>query len=90
MNAWHAMMQALLQGTQWLEELSSLIAPNNTKKNPGVNLQSWARRRIAHVHDELKVARLNVDPGLAEFLRRCAHTILKLGLFRRTGMWRVR
>jgi inorganic triphosphatase YgiF len=47
----------LLLATQWLEELASLKVPGNKKIKPGEHLQSWARHRIVHLHDELKDAR---------------------------------
>lgn len=49
----------LLWATQWLEELASQTGPDNPKTKHGEHLQSWARRRIAHLHGELKDARKN-------------------------------
>jgi inorganic triphosphatase YgiF len=49
----------LLLAAQWLEELASLTGPFNQKTKHGEHLQSWARRRIAHLHDELKGASKN-------------------------------
>ena len=49
----------LLWAAQWLEELASLTGPFNQKTKNGKHLQSWARHRIAHLHDELKDASKN-------------------------------
>ena len=49
----------LLTATQWLEDLASMTGPGNQKVKPDEHLKSWARRRIAHLHDELKDASKN-------------------------------
>jgi len=46
----------LLEATHWLEELSAGSGPDHAATEPKVSLQSWARRRIAHLHEQLKVA----------------------------------
>jgi inorganic triphosphatase YgiF len=49
----------LLLAAQWLEELASLTGPFNQTTKHGEHLQSWARHRIVHLHDELKDASKN-------------------------------
>ena len=49
----------LLLAAQSLEELALLTGPFNQTTKHGEYLQSWARRRITHLHDELKDASKN-------------------------------
>jgi len=51
----------LLWAAQWLEELASLTGSFNQTTKHGEQLQSWARRRITHLHDELKDASKNAS-----------------------------
>jgi inorganic triphosphatase YgiF len=49
----------LLLAAQWLEELASLAGPFDQTTKHSEHLQSWARHRIAHLHDELQDASKN-------------------------------
>ena len=49
----------LLWATQWLEELGGPSGADTQKIKHRERLQSWARHRIAHLHDELKDASKN-------------------------------
>lgn len=46
----------LLATTQWLEDLSTLTRPVDAEIKRNASLQSWARRRIDRLHDQLKLA----------------------------------
>ena len=46
----------LLATTQWLEGLSAPKEPGDARVKPEVSLRHWARRRIVHLHAQLKLA----------------------------------
>lgn len=47
---------ALLATTQWLEGLSALTGPDAAKLDPDLSLRRWARRRMARLHRQLRLA----------------------------------
>ncbi len=52
---------ALLEITQWLEELPVTKGCNNSPADPKVSLRPWARDRITRLHSKLKDALRNAD-----------------------------
>ncbi len=50
---------SLLEITQWLEELSSLAAPEPQAIERQGTLRTWAKRRIKGLHDQLQLALLD-------------------------------
>lgn len=62
----------LLQISQWIEELASFSVPcqgNNHRNQRNDDLESWARRRVVHLHGQLKDARRDLSGA------NCAHRV---------------
>lgn len=59
---------SLLEITQWLEELSTLVAPEPQTIERQGTLRTWAKRRIKRLHDQLQRALL--DSGDPDRLHR--------------------
>jgi CHAD domain-containing protein len=59
---------SLLEITQWLEELSTLVAPDPVAFELKEPLRTWAKRRIKRLHDQLQLALL--DSGDPDRLHR--------------------
>jgi inorganic triphosphatase YgiF len=52
---------ALLAITQWLEEFAALNGSDDAKADLKTSLRRWARRRVVHLHKQLKVTLRDVD-----------------------------
>ena len=50
---------SLLEITQWIEELSNLMAPGLITLERKQTLRTWARSRIKRLHDQLQLALLD-------------------------------
>jgi CHAD domain-containing protein len=59
---------SLLEITQWLEELSTWVAPDPIAFELKETLRTWAKRRIKRLHDQLQLALL--DSGDSDRLHR--------------------